>query len=71
MLNWSLRNYPKTGGIVKAEAIAMISLKKNRPNDVIGKGFFSLVPNFCVKALSLMRLVVVLTTNVIINFKKD
>lgn len=57
--------------MVNAEAIAMISLKKNSPNDAIGKGFFSLVPNLCVKALSFMRLVVVFTTKVIISFKID
>jgi hypothetical protein len=30
------------GGKVKAEAIAMISLKKNRLNDDIGKGYIFL-----------------------------
>lgn len=70
ILNRSLINYPKIGGIVNADAMAMISLRKKSPKEAIGNGFFSFVPNLWVKALSLMRLVVVLTTNVIINFKK-
>lgn len=38
-------NSPKIGGIVKAEAIATISLKKKSPKDVKGKDFFSFAPN--------------------------
>jgi hypothetical protein len=61
---------PKIGGIVKADAIATISLRKNNPKEEIGNDLAALVPNFWVRALSLAKLVVVLTTNVIPNFNK-
>lgn len=57
--------YPRIIGIVKAEAIAIISLKKNKPNEDEGKFRFSFDPNLWVSALSLIKLVVVLTANVI------
>ena len=62
---------PNIGGIVNADAMAIISLRKNRPKDVIGNDFAYLVPNFWVKALSFAKLVTVLTTNVIPSFKID
>ena len=71
MSNLSLITYPRTGGIVNAEAIAIMSLKKNNPKEANGKGFFYLAPNFWAKALSLARLAVVLTTKVIISFNME
>lgn len=69
MLNLSLIISPKAGGIVKAEAIATISLRKNNPKDANGNGLTYLAPNLWANALSFMRLVVVFTKKVIISFK--
>lgn len=71
ILNSSLINAPNTGGIVNAEAIAIMSLIKNNPKEVRGNDFFYFAPNLWAKALSFAKLVVVFTTNVIINFKID
>lgn len=52
---------------MKAEAIATISRARNKPKELIGKGLTSVAPKAWAKALSLTKLAVVLTKNVIIN----
>lgn len=60
---------PRIDGIVKAEAIAIISRRKNKPKELMGKFRFSFDPNLWVNALSLIKLAVVLTANVIKSFR--
>lgn len=55
--------------MVNAEAIAIISLKKNNLNEDQGKGLGSPFPNFWVKSLSLVIPTVVLTANTTNNFE--
>ncbi len=55
--------------MVNAEAIAIISLKKNNLNEDQGKGLESPFPNFWVKSLSLVIPIVVLTANTTNNFE--
>lgn len=53
---------------MKAEAIAIMSLMKNSPSDVTGKGRVEFCPYFTAYFLSLMRLVVVLARKTMSNF---
>ncbi len=62
-------NLPKIGGIVNAEAMAIMSLKKNRFNADHGNLLGYPWPNFWVKALSLRRERVVFTANTASNFE--
>jgi hypothetical protein len=68
---FSWRNLPKIGGIVKADAIAKISRKKNKPNADPGNFFTYPFPNLWVSALSLTSDNDVLTKNVSISFDME
>lgn len=59
---------PKIGGMVNAEAIAMISLTKNNPYDTTGKARPVLVPYLTAYSLSFFKLSVVFTRKTIANF---
>jgi len=68
ILNLSLIISPKIGGIVKAEAMATISLIKRSPRDGIGKGLTFTLPKNCANFLSLIKLQVVLTPKTTSSF---
>ncbi len=59
---------PKIEGIVKADAIAIISLAKKRLKDEIGKLLFYPFPNFWASFLSFINDRLVFTVKVINNF---
>jgi hypothetical protein len=69
-LNFYYRNFPKIGGIVNADAIAIISLKKNSVRADIGNFRSYPCPNLCASALSFTSDRVVLTTKVDISLTK-
>ena len=61
--------FPKIGGIVNAEAIAMISLAKNKPSAEAGNLRASPFPNLWARALSFRREKVVFTKNTDASFE--
>ena len=70
ILNCFYKNFPKIGGIVNADAIAMISLKKKSVRAEAGNFLSSPWPNLWANALSLISERVVLTKNVDNSFTK-